>query len=189
MIYEIIAPPFSLQFRELPKKELKAYFQWFLEVLPERLDILILAVKSTKGFEHWISDYSNESLNDLGEWFVQHVETRKRTHNEMMEIKNNLSFPIDVPDNELTNRTFSLAFDVSMYVSQVFLKNYPELKWSQEFGSKNNADYGQPVLGGFGSRLFNPVRMLVTFSYGAADKENLGKDLRELYEVWRSMIK
>lgn len=188
MNYLIVEPPFNLKFDEMSKKELKEYFNWFLDVLPKRLIILITVVKGTNGFEHWCADFSKESLNDLGEWFVQHVEARKRTNDEMIEIKNGLSFPIDIPDEELTDRTFSLAFDVGIYLSQVFLKNHPMLKWEQEFGGKKNIDYGQPVLIKFGIRSFNPIRMLITFAYGVINKSNAGKDLRELYNIWADMI-
>ncbi len=36
MTYSVIQPRFTLKFREMPKPELKAYFEWFAKVLPER---------------------------------------------------------------------------------------------------------------------------------------------------------
>jgi hypothetical protein len=64
----------------------------------------------------------------------------------------------------LTDKTKSLATDVGMYVSQVFLRNHPSLKWEQPLGSKNYVDYGQPVVGGFGEKRkgqFNPVGIML----------------------------
>ena len=189
MTYATIQPPFTLKFREMSKKELKDYFAWFQNTLPQRLDVLTDAVKQTPGFETWQADSTPESLELLGNWFAMQVETRPRTDDEIQEIKDRSTYPIEIPEDELTNRTFSLAIDVGMYLSQVFLKNYPALQWDQPFGSKKFVDYGQPVLVGFGAAPFNPVGMLVTRAYGVASKSGTGKSLRELYDIWAKMIR
>jgi hypothetical protein len=58
------------------------------------------------------------------------------------------------------------------------------LQWEQQFGNKKDADYGQPVLVGFGPVAFNPVRLMVTLAYGVVSKKKTGKSLRELYDIW-----
>lgn len=188
MTYTTIQPPFTLKFREMSKKELKDYFAWFQNILPHRLDELASAVQKTPGFETWRADFTPESLGLLGEWFAAQVAMRPRTKDEIQEIKWNSAYPIDVPGEELTNRTFSLAMDVGMYLSQVFLKKHPTLRWDQPFGNKKFVDYGQPVLMEFGVVPFNPVRMLVTLAYGVASKSDSGKSLRELYDIWSKLI-
>lgn len=187
MSYSIIQPPFTLVFRDMSKKELEDYNNWFHKVMPERIQILIAAVKSTRGFEYWKSDCSPESLEGLGDWFLAQAETRPRTQEEIDEIQNRSSFPINVPSEDLTNRTFSLAMDIGMYVSQVFLKNRPSLQWSQPLGNKKFVDYGQSVLISFGAAPFNPVRMMVTLAYGLVCKSKSGKSLRELYDIWSNL--
>jgi len=62
------------------------------------------------------------------------------------------------------------------------------LRWKHYFGRKNDIDHGQPVVTGFGSRDFNPVRMMVTHAYGLADKTYNEDTLRELYDIWAQMI-
>src|SRR5450755_4307698 len=109
MPYEIIQPPFTLKFSEMAKKELEAYGEWFHAITPERIAELTGAVKATAGFGDWRGDRDPESLVSLGEWFRKEVEIRRRTEAEMGEIRARLAFPIDVPDEELTNRAFSLA--------------------------------------------------------------------------------
>ena len=97
---------------------------------------------------------------------------------------------LEISDSELTNRTFSLAMDIAMYLGQVFLKNHPSLKWDQPFGGKRNIDYGQPVLAGFwdGKVPFNPVGGVVTFAYGLKRQSRTGEGLREIYERWSNNI-
>ncbi len=107
MSYTIIHPPFTLKLREMPKKELHRYYQWFMDVLPQRVNELANAVKETPGFETWEPDNTPASLDTLGNWFAGQVETRNRTQEELQAIKDRLVFPMDIPSEELTNRTFS----------------------------------------------------------------------------------
>jgi hypothetical protein len=189
MPYATVQPPFTLKFREMSKQELKDYFRWFFNVLPQRTSELAEAVRQSPGFETWQPDQSPTSLDKLGEWFAAQAETRQRTPDERQEIARRSAYPIEVPNAELTNRTFSLAMDIGMYLSQVLLKNHPLLQWEQPFGNKKFIDYGQPVLVGFGAVPFNPVRMLVTLAYGLVSKKETGKGLRELYEIWSNMVR
>ena len=159
MSYAIIQVPFALKLRDMSKEELGRYFQWFMDLLPQRVTILTNAV------------------------------TRSRTKVEIQAIESHLFFPMEIPGEELTNRTFSLAMDIGIYFSQVLLKNYPFLKWEQPLGSKKFIDYGQPVLVGFGPGPFNPVRMVVTFTYGLVSKKKTGEGLRNIYKIWTKQIR
>jgi len=188
MPYATIQPPFTLKFRDMPKKELERYSRWFMDVLPQRVNELAPAVKQTPGFANWQPDCTPASLDTLGEWFAGQVESRSRTQEELLSIQHRLVFPMDIPGEELTNRTFSLAMDIGMYFSQVLLKNYPSLKWEQPLGNKKFADYGQPLLNGFGSVSLNPVRIAVTLAYGLASKNKTGKRLREVYDYWAQRV-
>jgi hypothetical protein len=186
--YLVVTPPFTLKFRQMSKKELENYYRWFIDIIPQRIAILIRAVKSTPGFEDWEPDYLPVSLDKLGEWFKRQIETRARTDEEKQAILLN-SPPqlkdIQIGDRELTNKTFSIAIDVGMYLSQVFLKNVQGLKWKQMLEvNKRSIDYGQPVFGSFGKINFNPVRMMVTQAYGIAHGTKNGTSLRQLYEIW-----
>lgn len=188
MSYDIIKPPFTLQFKEMDKKELKDYSKWFHEVRPTRIQELTRAIKHTHGFEQWEPDVSPESLNDLGAWFASKVSTRERSLAEIEEIESRLPYPIEIEGVELTNMTFSLAIDVGMYLSEVFLRNYPTIRWDQQFGSKNFVDYGQPVLVGFGVVPFNPVRVAITLAYGIAKGQSNSSRLREIYNIWAEKV-
>lgn len=186
--YSIIQPPFSLKFEDLSKNELKEYFQWFRAVMPERIAELTITIKQTQGFEKWEPDQTPASLDVLGQWFMAHVETRQRTKEERQEIMDRSPYSIEISDKELTNQTFSLAMDIGMYLSQVFLKNHPSLRWEQPLRNKKYIDFGQPVLIGFGPVPFNPVQILITLAYCHADGTHGGKRLREIYDYWSKRI-
>ena len=127
-------------------------------------------------------------MNTLGLWFAGQVETRTRTQVEIQKIRAQQQFPTDVPNDELTNRTFSLAMDIGMYLGQVLLKNHPALRWEQPLGSKQFVDYGQPSLSGFGRVTLNPVGIVVTLAYGIVSGKRRGDGLREIFNIWSKMV-
>jgi len=190
MNYEIIEPPFTLKFREMSKQEIKNYYEWFMDVLTKRLEILFNAVRTTVGFENWQADFTPDSLNRLGKWFMIHVETRKKTYEEMEAEMNLTPHRFNVSEDHLTNKTFSLAIDIGMYLSQVFLRNNEKkLEWSQILKNKRHVDYGQPVIIGFVKNLpVNPVGLTITLAYGLANKTKDGSRLRDLYDIWMKYI-
>ena len=184
MTYEIIQPPFELSFRGRSEKDLVAYREWFHAVMPARTAELRKAVKGTRGFESWEPYLTPDPLGPLGEWFRGQVHTRKQTDEEMREMRTRLTLPIDVSDEELTTRTFSLAMDIGMYFGQVIVKTLPGTRWGQPVKNPNFADYGQPVIMGFGTVPLNPVRIAVTIGYAFAANERSGAELRATYDVW-----
>ena len=189
MTYRTIQPPFaSLKFWTMPKDELRAYYRWFLEEIPRRIPELEKAVRETPGYEHWRADATPASLDAVGKWFVGQVETRPRKPEELAQMQRESPYPIDIEPEELVNRTFSLAMDIGMYLSQVLLKNIPGLRWEHPLGSTKFVDYGQPVLRGSGRVSMNPVRILVTFAYGVARKTQRGQRLQELYDIWSQKL-
>lgn len=185
--YKTIQPPFTLKFWDMSKKELRDYFNWFQLEIPERLNELAAAVRSSNGFQDWAADYSPFSLNALGSWFAGEVQTRPRTQAELEEISSQSPFPIS--ERELTDRTISLAVDIAMYLSQVLLRHNPSLKWEQTFGSKKYIDYGQPVIGGFSHGIpVNPVGAVTTLAYEFAKKRKTGTGLREMYDKLQKQV-
>jgi hypothetical protein len=191
MGYEIIQPPFTLEFRTMSRKEATSYFNWFMEQIPIRMKILHEAVQSTPGYEDWSADYVPESLERLGQWFHDHVETRKSTQEENDEIYRKAPAwfrNVEIQDWELTNRTFSLAVDIGMYLSQVFEKNVPGLKWKMVKKPNDDVNFQQPVLSGSGKLVLNPVRVLIVYAYSLADNTRGPEGLRELYNIWADLL-
>ncbi|HEY4091020.1 MAG TPA: hypothetical protein VGN46_05850 [Luteibacter sp.] len=185
MTYDIIKQPFEKDLLDMSKGELEQYFQWFIGVIPARIDVLEEAVRNTPGFGQWCADYTPSSLSPLGHWFASQVETRSRSETELEKIREKQTFPMDVPETELTTRTLSLVMDIGMYLGRVFLTNHPSLKWSQDTSDKKFAYYGQPLVTGFGSVPFNPAGTALVQAYGLISKKKTGDRLREIYDIWQ----
>ena len=77
-MYQVINNlPIDYDFQSKTKEELKLYAKWFEENKESRLQELIKAVKTTKGYENWEADYSPESLKMLGKWFGGECRNRE----------------------------------------------------------------------------------------------------------------
>ena len=178
---------FSKSFRDMNQQELQALYNWYVSVIPKRIQVLTEAVKGTSGYESWEPDFSPDSLELLGRWFAHTIKTRNRTREEKKEIYANAPEwfkHVKVSDETLTTQTLSLAFDIGMYVGQVFLKNNPRLRWFHELRRKDDIHYGYPVIAGFIKEIcFNPTHMLRVYARKLMDKENKST-LKDLYTIW-----
>ena len=72
MIYEGVDPPLKKQFHLLNKKEAQRYFDWFINIIPERIAMLRRAcIEDGVGD---ILDYTPESLVPLWRWYLDDVQ-------------------------------------------------------------------------------------------------------------------
>lgn len=180
--------PVTTTFSTMTKKELKEFYEWFMLNLPYCIEELMQLVRSTPGFENWYPDDSPSSLDALGFWFVAKVQKRDFTIEEIEAIKNKRAGSIEAATWELTDNTKSLAVYVGMYYGEVAIKNNPVLKWEQKLGSKNLADFGQPVVVGLGAVPLNPVRVANSIACGFVNGTKTGPQLREAYEYWSKLV-
>lgn len=183
-----IQPPFTLDFPGMSKSELADYREWFLGILPARINLLEEAVCATHGFGYWRADETPESLNALGEWFVSQVETRVRTSEELTKLleQTPAQFRGILPTEvwELTNRTYSLAMDGGMYLGRVMLRTHPsQLRWDQDLRNKRDANYGQLLIVGTGVVSMNTVGFCVGLAQSSVRK-TAKKSLRSMYDIW-----
>ena len=184
MSYQVVHPPFSLNFWEMPKEELRAYFAWLKASIPSRIDELTTFIRQDPAHAEWQPDYSASSLDALGTWLSTHLSVRERTDEELKAIGGRSKHPIDIPKDALTGESYSIAFDVGMYLAMTLIHHHPSLNWIQEFKSRKNIDFGQPLLASFGPVPLNPVRIAVNIAHGLARKERPPTRLREVYEEW-----
>jgi len=183
MSYAVIQPPFTLRFREMSHDELKGYYDWFQSVLPQRIEQLESEIRRSPGRETWNANGDPSTFDTLGDWFAGEVETRPRTQAEKDALHSTAPW-VSAPDVELTNRTFSLAMDIGMYLGRSIVAARPGARWEQPLDNKKFADHGQPVIVGLGVVPLNPVRIAVTLAYGIASGRQSGARLRGLYDYW-----
>ncbi|MCC7171885.1 MAG: hypothetical protein IT459_15680 [Planctomycetes bacterium] len=183
--YQPVAVPFARPFEDLSSTELVHYGAWFHDVAPARVQELTRAVTTTPGFESWLPDNTPASLGMLSRWFAGQAELRQLTPTEVGRLTAAAHIPGTVPQTDLTERTYSLAFDIGMYFSQVALSSIPGVRWTQQCDERRDADFGQPVLIGFGRSSLNPVRIARVHARRLLDGKP--SDLQDVLGVWAKL--
>lgn len=186
--YKIITFPFSGNVNGLSKDGAIQFFNWYLQQIPIRITQLSEFIIKTPGYDKWIPDNSSDSLIPLGQWFSQKISTRDRTPFEIHEINSKLGkFQglIPIARLVLSQESYSLAFDLGMYLSQVLIKNVPGLHWELVTKPKNDAFYNHPVLKLTGKMMCDPVHLSIIYAGGLNDGTYKPIGLKELYEIWK----
>lgn len=199
--YKLIEPPLKRHVYETTEKEAQELFEWFIKVIPERLEILKKALKDTDHKPEKL-DFSEESLDYLGKWFSKNLHWRRLTEEEIEadkiqyhkvikkgNIEINLADIVKLPKRDLSFETNSLCWDVGIYFAETLRKNVKGLRWDFVRKPKNDVDYHFPVLTGFGkdgTNRFTPKAIIRTVALKILEKKGGPFLLRDIYNVWKS---
>jgi hypothetical protein len=192
--YIIAEPPLGLNpsYRNTTLEQAKSNYEWYINKLTERIEVLAHYIQSYEKYKIWVADYSPNSLDELGKWFYEYTETRQRSSKEIEEIyaiSPKWFKAIEIPDYDLSNITLSFCIDISMYFSQILLNEIPELHWELcKSKSRIHNDYHQPVLVGQGKLVCNPLDLIITLAYGYSNKSKRPERLKELYVIWKDIL-
>jgi len=74
-----------------------------------------------------------------------------------------------------------------MYFAFVLQKRFSHLRWEQSKNNKRDANYGQPILVGFGRIALNPVHIIITAAYGMASGKRGPERVHELWDYWSNL--
>lgn len=198
--YKLIQIPLKKYIYDTTEKEAKEFFEWFLKIIPERLEILRSALKIT-GYEPTELDFSPESLDYIAQWFKNHITTRPLTKGERDAFKEKysgtikkgkyeipLSRIVETPKRLFTEETLSLCWDIGIYFAETIRNNVKGLKWDFVKKPRNDAYYHLPVLIGFGPKkdnYFSPKDIMGTIASRILRRVDASNELRETYEHWK----
>jgi hypothetical protein len=186
-VYILVEIPLIKPFSEMSTRELRAFFDWFVSQVPERIEALKCAIGEIGAADDVVLDGTRESIAGIGEWMAKNMQAYKIPV-AAEEIPSRLKFGLGLDTYRLDSLSFSLAFDIGMYVSHVMMSRYRQLYWEQDVKRKKYADYGYPVISGFGKVSFNPTTMMHTHAIGLIDGSRSGKGLLKIYDVWVAYI-
>ncbi len=181
--------PIDFNFNSKTKEELKMYNQWFIENKSQRINSLIELVKSNSEFENWQSDFTLNSLKQLGKWLTTSIETEKLSEIKYNEKRANTPDYINIRDWELTAKTLSILVDVAIYFGETFIKEHSDLKWQQYFSKiKKDINHGHVVIK-LKKMELNPVWLIYILGGKLADKERNNVDcLINLFNTWEKFV-
>lgn len=168
-------------FTTIDQKDIKLYAKCFWAEKDERLINFIDNIVSDCNINRAELNISEESLEVLDRWLVNHVECVKLTKEEY-ELKREL-IPdyINIDDWRFSDDTFSNIINVGLYLGEVMIHKYPDLKWEQRLNGKKSMNYGAMIIK-LGKMEMNPMRLVNTICLKIVD--NRPESLLEIVRVW-----
>lgn len=175
-------------FFELTPKRAKEYFLWFKNEIPNRITMLWEYMKEERP-ESQPFDYSPESLIPLWDWYETKIKQVPQTRKE---IEYNVSrFPKWMEENvrkitmKYTDETLSLALDISIYLGETVIKNYPNLYWGHFARPKRELFVNKPVIMKLKSKLkYFPPSQTVFVCMIKSGKDRDKNRIYDLYRYW-----
>lgn len=163
MAYTIYSEPKVHPFRELDRRQLGEFFEWFEGIVPERL--AQLRVRYGEEGRETDLDFSAESLLPLGRWIAGLL----------------LKPGADRASPELQ----SIVIDAGIYFGEVLIRTCRGLRWAQKLGRKDDRDYGCAVIDGFRHGVpANPIFLAQAFASGVALGTRADTNLHEIHGAW-----
>ena len=130
-------------------------------------------------------DFSEESLEVLHKWLVNHVECVKLTKEEYTLKRELIPDYIDINDWKFSDETFSNIIDVGLFLGEVMIHKHPDLKWEQCLNGKKNIDYGQMIIR-VGKIEMNPMRLVNIICLKKLD--NRPDSLLDIVHIWEEYL-
>ena len=174
-------------FFELTPKRAKEYFLWFEQQISDRITLLWEYMKQERP-DSQPFDYSPESLLPLWEWYetkIKQVPMSKKEIEYEVSIK-----PKWMEENvrkntmKFTDESLSLALDISIYLGETVVKNYPNLHWGYFTRPRQEFFARRPVILGLNRRVnyFAPSQRVFVCMIESSKKQ----DKDRLYNLYRN---
>lgn len=140
MKYNLMIPPlFMKPIYEMNDVESKAYYDWFIKEIPNRIELLRI-VYSKSGYDGKDLDFTSCSLQNLWKWYASISEQSLVNPDAQIEEINNFVswgranrgeyfYPYIREKYFINLDQWAVAFDICLYLSLTLEKNYDYLKW------------------------------------------------------------
>lgn len=191
MEYQLMIPPFPIStFEEMNKKEAQIHFDWYMEEIPNRIELLKEYFEFTRGGKKEILDLSPESLKNLWEWFISRMRLERRAREE---IETDLAkFPKwlkkDIKNNKykISAESLAIAMDIAIYFAEVIIKHFQNIRWGFVTKPKSYISINRPVLLGFKNNMdLDPCLIVYNLCLKVKDGEKNPNKLYETFIVWK----
>ena len=178
--YDYLVLPLGKSIYDLSPEETQEYFDWYMQMLPERVAYVSQVCARELGVPADRMDCSPESLILLWKWF------RRRAKKQPGPTPGNPKQKVLTPETEL------LLLDADMYLGETLRKNVSGLSWSYYTEPKNDIFANHPLLTGFVDMttgkpfhaVFEPIHMAGVQACKHLRWESSSYDLYNLYCLW-----
>jgi len=205
--------PFEFdRFEDLSKKEARAYFEWYVNQIDSRMEILKTAVLEDD--PDALFDYSPQSLIYVWKWYEKRIAFAPKSEEDISCQTDSMQAwlvsqhmragrkyeDIDqekvrtearnmVRDTEISKETLGYSKDIAIYFSEVMRRNHEDvLRWSFIANSKKHISFNKPVLIGFKAKIPMDSQMIIDAKTIKAKDSLNDHSLLETYNKWLSFL-
>lgn len=192
MDYLLMQPPFEVKtFKNMSKKEAETHFNWYVNEIPSRLELLEKTYRETSNEVEIVLDYSPESLIKLWQWYINNVEIEEKSE-ELKKLEME-QYPewvrVNLSSQKISIGWMAIAMDIAIYFSEFFIREHTTIKWGIVSKPKSLAYINKPVLVGFKGGLdldsTNLVRVLTS---KLIDGDKDANSLLKVYTTWSGKV-
>ena len=139
---------YEQEYRGMTPKIAKEYFAWFIENIPNEMDIL-----QQKVGDSILLDYTPESLIPLYDWYLPQRKYVKLSKRQIR--KDCAGAPDYILEESLESRyaptigSTELGARLGIYLGEVFVRNDPDLYWDYTKKPKSDVSFNVPAICGF----------------------------------------
>jgi len=192
--YEVLVPPFGLDFYSMTPKQAEENFHWYIQKIPERTEYLRSQCAKDLAISINEVDFSPKSLKLIWRWFLKLARIEKTTKDEIEQMRKTFSrFGESFINKErLSVITEYIIRDIGMYLGELYVRNYPSIRWSFYTKPKRDFFVNRPLLIGFIDNNYNPpfkatfepIHMAGVQAANLLDKTQKETDLYNIFMKW-----
>lgn len=196
--YDLLIPPLGLDFRSMTPKQAEENFNWFMSIIPERINYFQNRCSNDLGISMDALNFSAESLLPVWRWFLKTAKMEKTPQEELDKMKEGAKIFGESFINweQFTVTTKLIMRDIGIYVGQCFILNYSNLSWSYKTKPKTSVTVNQPIIAGFraaymgnvGDVFFAPFHMTEVQAANLYDNTQTEADLYNIFMKWVALI-
>ena len=189
--YNILVPKLEKNICHLNEVEAKAYFQWYMEQIPYRVNYVSKVCAEELRISVSRMDCTPESLVLLWKWFRHRAKTEPVSH-ENIQGKRMSPANAGKIEQQLSLETEYILRDIGMYLGETFRKNNPQIYWTYYTVPRRDFYVNRPLLKGFIDRTtevpfepaFEPIHMAHIQAAKIISKTSKDTDLLTIYNIW-----
>jgi hypothetical protein len=189
-----MTPPFEVKpFEKMTLREAQNHFDWYVDEIPKRIELIRRAYKDTGGGKLEDLDLTPQSLVNLWTWFIPRIQTMPRSTEDIAEELRTtpewLKETVIENNKKLSTGALCLAMDIAIYFGATFVKNFDRLSWGFVTKPKSLAYVNKPVIIGFSTGVeLDPIGIVYNLTLDVVNNNTNIKELFELYDVWSAEI-
>ena len=196
--YDLLVSPFGYDYYHMTAKQAAGNFEWFLSVIPQRMEYLKNRCALDLRIPVEKLDFSAASLIPIWRWFLKTARIEKTPKEELIKMEEGAKIFGESFINleQFTVATQFIMKDIGMYIGQSYVLNYPKLHWHYYTKPKNEINAKQPIIAGFyfkdqyteGDAIVNPMNFVDGAAANIYDKTQKETDIYDFYMQWVQWI-